>query len=382
MRKKVGIVGCGVIAQIYVEDFQQCYNDKIEVYACSDIVEERARELAEQYDIPVVCTTEEMMQIPEIDIIMDLAIPAVHTEINQMALRAGKHLYCEKPLAMSMEDARETIAIAKERGLLISCAPETFMGPALQTCRKLIDDGWIGEPISATTNIVGWGPEIWHPHPHFLYQKGAGPHMDMGPYAMAALVDLFGPMKRLQCMSKRSMDKRYIYSMPDRGSYIDVEVDTTYSASAEMVNGVIVGISMTFDTWSSHMPALEVYGTEGCLQIPHPADFAGKIMLYRANGVVDSLEGRGDVPGKDSWYEIPMLYCGSLGNRRGIGVVDLAAAIDVGRKPRANEDFVLHCLEIALAFDKASASGETYWFETSCSRPEPMPQCIEIARMD
>ena len=381
--KKVGVIGCGVIAEIYVNDFQECYSDRIEVVACQDIVDGKAAEFARKFNIPHACgTIEELLEIDEIDIVMNLTIPSVHTEINKMILNAGKHVYCEKPLGCSLEEAKETIALAKEKGLRVTCAPDTLLGASMQTCRKLIDDNVIGDVFAIAVNITGYGPETWHPNPHFLYQKGAGPTMDMAPYAMASLVNFFGPMEKLQCMSCKPFDKRYIYSMPHRGEYMDVEVDTVYAANAVMRSGIVVNMNMTFDYWKDSLPCFEIYGTQGTLSIPHPADFKGEIKFFRANGIIDSLEDRGVLEDKDEWHTLPLMYTGSIGNPRGIGVVDMAAALDNGRDPRLNEEFCLHCLEICLAFEKASASGETYHFETSCVRPAPMPLSLNVACTD
>lgn len=382
MKRKIGIIGCGNIAQVYLEDFVKSYHQQIEVIACADIVLEKAQQTAARFAIPMAGSVEELLSIPEIDIVVNLTIPAVHTKVNKMILEAGKHVYCEKPLALTMDEAKEVLALAKQKGLRVACAPDTFMGPALQTCKKLIDGGWIGQPIAASTNIVGWGPETWHPNPQFFYQHGGGPLLDMGPYAIAALVALFGPMQQMQCIASRSLDKRLIYSEPHRGAWMDVDVSTHYSGSAKMANGVIVSMNMSFDIWKSSLPALEVYGTEGTLQTPHPADFTGEIKLFRSNGMIDSLEGRGEPVSKDSWYQVPLSYSGSVGNRRGLGVVDLSAAIEKGRQHRTNEDFILHCTEILLAFDKAATSGEAYVFETTCQKPDALPCGLAIAQVD
>lgn len=382
MKHKIGIIGCGNIAQVYLEDFQKSYSRQIEVVACADIILEKAVETAAKFQIARACTVEELVAIPEIEVVLNLTVPAVHCEINQKILRAGKHVYCEKPLALSMEEARATLDLAKELGLRVACAPDTFLGPALQTCRKLIDEGWIGKPIAASANIVGWGPETWHPNPQFFYQFGGGPLLDMGPYAVAALVMLFGPMEQMQCMASKSLKQRMIYSEPHRGETIPVEVNTHYAGSAKMKNGVLVSMNMSFDVWNSTLPPLEVYGTEGALQIPHPADFTGRIRLFRSNGIINELEGRGQVDTKYDWYDIPEGWSGSVGNRRGIGLVDLCAAIEHCRPHRTGEDFILHCTEILLAFDQAAERQTTYQFQTTCRRPEALPMGLSIAQVD
>ncbi|CRZ33278.1 putative dehydrogenase [Herbinix hemicellulosilytica] len=282
MRKvKIGIIGCGVISNTYTW---------LDIQACADLDRDKAVSTAKKYGIPKGCSTEELLNDPEIEIVINLTIPAAHTEVNKQILMAGKHLYCEKPFALSLQEAEEVISLAKSKGLMIGAAPETFLGAGLQTCRKVIDDGWIGTPISATANMISYGIETWHTSPEFFYKKGAGPMLDMGPYYITALVSLLGPIKRTACFANIGRKTRKIYSKPLRGKTISVEVPTTYTGIMEFENGVNANINMSFDIWMSNLPKLEIYGTEGTLILPDPNYFGGKIKIFRKERVLDALK--------------------------------------------------------------------------------------------
>jgi predicted dehydrogenase len=387
MRKvKVGIVGCGVISNTYISNIQSMFR-WLDITTCSALHLESAKETADKYGIPKACSTEELLADSEIEIVINLTIPAVHTEINKQILNAGKHLYCEKPFALNLKDAKETLELAKSKGLMVGAAPETFLGAGMQTCRKIIDDGWIGKPISATANMISFGTETWHASPEFYYKEGAGPMLDMGPYYLTALVSLLGPISRTSCFSRIGSKSRKIYSMPHRGKTIDVEVPTTYNGIMEFASGVSANINMTFDVWMSSMPKLEIYGSEGTLLLPDPNYFGGKIKIIRKEKVIDSLSiyGGDEIPYSTEYedlQEIPQLFMQPMEYIRGLGVLDMAYALVYGRKHRTNEELIYHVTEAMLSFDESAKSGKVYNMTSTCDRPEPMPRGYDIGELD
>lgn len=186
---KVGIIGCGKISAAY---FKGCKAfDILDVVACSDINMACAETAAKEYGCSAV-SVKDMLANPDIEIVVNLTIPKVHAEVDIAALEAGKHVHSEKPLGVTREEGRKVLDVAKKKGLMVTCAPDTFMGGGGQTARKIIDDGWIGEPIGVTAFMASHGPEHWHPNPGFLYAFGGGPMLDMGPYYITALVNLIG----------------------------------------------------------------------------------------------------------------------------------------------------------------------------------------------
>lgn len=391
MRKvKVGIIGCGVICQTYMRNLTEIY-EMLEVEAVADIFVEKAQEVAVQFNVKKAYTVEELLADPEIEIVANLTIPKAHKEINMKALAAGKHVYCEKPLDLTLEGAKEQIDFAHEKGLLLGCAPDTFMGAGLQTCRKVIEDGWIGTPIGATANLVGHGHETWHPAPEFYYKEGAGPMLDMGPYYITALVSLLGPISKVSCFAKKTFDKRVITSKAQKGKEIDVDVLTHYAGLMEFEDGLIANINMSFDVWLSNLPCIEIFGTEGTLVVPDPNMFGGPVKVLRGNSMVDSVEGMdvGEAVEKihspemfEFFHEIPLAYNKSADNMRGLGLLDMAYAIVEGRDHRANPELVYHVMEALESFDKSAKNGEIYKMITTCEKPKPIPTGLKNGTLD
>jgi len=382
MRKvKVGVVGCGVISDVYLENLTSTFK-VTEVKACADLFPEKAREAADKFNVPKACSVEELLADPEIEIVVNLTIPVAHTEINLAALNAGKHAYCEKPLALNMEDAKKTMETAQDKNLLLGCAPDTFLGAGLQTCRKVIDDGMIGEPVAATANFVCHGHETWHPAPEFYYKEGAGPMMDMGPYYLTALVSLLGPISRLNCFARKTFEERTITSKMLKGQKIDVDVLTHYSGIMEFESGAIVNINKSFDVWLSNLPCMEIYGTEGTLIAPDPNFFGGPVKVLRGEDMVKSVDGLdvGEAVEKihseemfEFFKEVPLIYDNITDNMRGIGVVDMAYALTEGRKHRAGGDLIYHVTEALTSFDKSAKEGKIYEMTSTCDRPQELP---------
>ncbi len=350
---KIGLIGCGFISGIYLKNLTQVFRNT-EVVACADIVPANAEARAKEFNIPRVCSVEELLADPEIEIVLNLTIPAVHAEINLAALKTGKNVYVEKPLAANREDGKKILDLAREKGLLVGCAPDTFLGGGLQTCRKLIDDGWIGAPVAATAFMTCHGHESWHPAPEFYYQTGGGPMFDMGPYYLTALVSLLGPVKRVTGSARISFPQRTITSQPKYGTQIDVEVPTHVAGVLDFENGAVGTMITSFDVWHANLPRIEIYGSQGSLAVPDPNTFGGPLS-FRLHG-------------QSEWKEIPPVY-GYCENSRGLGVADMAHALVSGGKHRANGDVAFHVLDIMQGFHDASKEGRHYELTSQCERP-------------
>ena len=360
---QVGIIGCGNICDQY---FKSCAGfADIEIVACADLMSERAEAKATQYGVRAL-SVNALLNDPDISIVLNLTIPQAHAEVDLAALAAGKHVYSEKPLALSADDGRRILAAASERGLRVGCAPDTFLGGGLQTSRKLIDDGWIGRPVAATAFMVGHGHEYRHPDPAFFYKAGGGPMLDMGPYYITALIHLLGPVTRVTGSSKITFPQRVITSKPKYGDVIDVDVTTHLASALDFANGVVATVVMSFDVWAHNLPRIEIYGSEGSLVVPDPNRFGGPVLLRRA--------------GAEAWSEIPLSHSAEVG--RGIGVADMASAIRNGRAHRASGELAMHALEVMLAVDEASACGRHMAIESSAARPELLPLGLMPGRVE
>src|SRR5262249_39386971 len=219
---------------------------------------------------------------PEVELVVNLTIPNAHASICLRALESRKHVYVEKPLAINYSDGRMMMEYAKSWNLRVGAAPDTFMGSGLQTCRKLIDDGAIGEPIAATAFMLCHGHESWHPDPAFYYHQGGGPMFDMGPYYLTALVSLLGPVKRVTGSARITFAERTITSQPKHGEVIKVEVPTHVAGVLDFASGTIATIVTSFDVWSAEVPRIEIYGTHGTLSLPDPNTFGGPVRLRKS----------------------------------------------------------------------------------------------------
>ncbi len=360
---RIGVIGCGNISSTYLKNARSLGG--ITVSACADLDLERARARAEEFGVPRAYTVEELLADPAIQLVVNLTIPQAHASVGRAVLEAGKSLYLEKPLALDREDGRALLEAARARGLRVGAAPDTFLGAGLQTCRTLIDEGAIGEPVAAMAHMLGHGHESWHPDPAFYYKRGGGPLFDMGPYYLTALVSLLGPVCSVVGAARATFPERTITSQPRAGERISVEVPTHTAAVLEFTSGAIATLVMSFDVWKSEAPRLEIHGSTGSLSVPDPNTFGGPVRLYRA-----------DEPG---WNEAP-LVAGYVGNSRGIGVEDMAAAIGEGRPHRASGDLAYHVLDVMQAVHETAASGRRLDIDSSCERPEPliMKQTIQL----
>jgi predicted dehydrogenase len=352
---RLGIIGCGNISSAYVNGCRMF--DFLRVAAVADIAPAAAQAKAAEHDLACAGSVEALLADPDIDIVINLTIPAAHAAVTLAALAAGKHVYSEKPLAIERADGRAVLQAAAARGLRVGGAPDTFLGGGLQTCRKLIDDGAIGQPVAATAFMLGHGPESWHPNPGFFYRQGAGPLFDMGPYYLTALIHLLGPVERVAALARISFAERTATSEARRGEKLPVEVPTHVAGTLAMSAGPLATMITSFDVWGHSLPRIEIYGSEGSLSVPDPNTFGGPVRLLRA--------------GSKEWTDVPLTHSDAV--RRGVGVADMAAAIGDGRPHRAAGEMAYHVLDVMHSFYDSSAEGRTVTVGSTCAQPAALP---------
>jgi len=358
---RIGVVGLGAICGIYLENINKVFKG-MELVAGCDLDRARADKVQKDHGIPrIYDTMHELFADKEVDIVLNLTRPYEHYEVNKAALLAGKHVYTEKPLAASFEEGKELVAIAREKGLMLGGAPDTFLGAGIQTCRKIIDGGFIGDVVGAAVHMICRGHEGWHPDPEFYYKHGGGPMLDMGPYYVTALVNLLGGVKGLTGRTKISFPQRTITSAPKNGTVVTVDVPTYITGIMDFDSGAIGTIFTTFDAYSKGSSRFEVYGSEGTLYVPDPNTFGGPIMILRQE--------------ERELKEIPLMF-DYAENSRGIGLADMAKAITDGRVARADYAQILHVLEIMTSFEKSSNEGRYVELE---SRYERRPAMVKNA---
>jgi predicted dehydrogenase len=354
---KIAMIGTGAISGIYLKNITGMFRE-IELIGVCDLVREKAEKAKAEYNVPKIYDTmHDAFADPEVDIVLNLTRPYEHLEVSKAALLAGKHVYSEKPLGATYEEGKELVALAEKKGLMLGGAPDTFLGAGIQTCRKLIDDGFIGDPVGSACFMICRGHESWHPDPEFYYKFGGGPMMDMGPYYISALVNLLGGIKAVTGVARKSFPQRTITSQPYYGTVVDVDVNTHVTGILEFESGAIGTIFTTFDAFYKGQARFEVYGSKGTLIVPDPNHFGGPIQLLR--------------PEQGDYADMPLLF-GYKDNSRALGLADMAKALQTKRDFRASYKQTLHVLEILTSFDKTSASGARYDVETKYTRGAPM----------
>lgn len=340
-KMKAGIIGCGTISGVYFTNLEN--SPWVEVVACADLIPDNAKKKAEEFNIPNVYTVQEMLAQTDIEFIINLTIPASHANVDIASLEAGKHVYSEKPLAITLEEARRVLNMADQKGLRVGCAPDTFLGSGVQTAKAAIESGLIGRPVAATAFMMGSGPEAWHPNPEFFYASGGGPMMDMGPYYVSALVELLGPASRISASTGIQIPDRAIGSGLRQGQPITVQTPTHLAGTLDFENGAIATMITSFDIFGgSNLPWIEIYGTQGSLSLGDPNFFNSEVKLRKH--------------GSDEWELLdPAFECGK--NERGLGINDMIQSIHEQKDHRVSARLAYHVLEIMQSFQQSSLEG-------------------------
>jgi predicted dehydrogenase len=337
----VGFIGTGMISNTYLENLTR-FPD-IDVIILGDLNADLARSRAEQHGIRQWGSADDVWNHPEVEVVVNLTIPAVHAEVASKAIAAGKNVWTEKPISIDRASGRDLLAQAEKAGLLVGVAPDTVLGPGMQTALRAIARGDIGEPLSAQTVMQYIGPDMFHPSPAFLFSKGAGPLFDVGPYYLTALVQLFGSVQSVAAVGSQGRATRTIQAGDRAGTAFDVSVPTHVSAIAKFVDGGVAQSVFSFDSPLTKMGYVEVTGTEGTMIIPDPNMFTGDVKITRAPAISAIAED-------PQWenVEVTGVYA-----ERGLGVLDLARASRTGGQPLASGELGFHVLDTLVAIDEA-----------------------------
>ena len=362
---RVGVIGCGNISTIYFK-YGPLFKD-IEIVACADLNADLAAARAKEYGI-VAMKTKDLLASKDIDIVLNLTIPAAHFDVSLAAVKAGKHVYSEKPLTLSLKDGLALAKAAKAKKVKVCCAPDTFLGGAHQRARKAIDDGDVGKITAGTASVMGFGMEHWHPNPDFFFLPGGGPVLDMGPYYIGNLINLIGSVKRVGALSSMAQKTRTISSQPRAGEKLKVKTPTNYQALLEFESGATVTLLASWDVWANRHYNMELYGTEGSLYVPDPNFFGGDVLATKRNGPAEPL----------SKWDHPFGVTnqtnnhGSFANYRASGLADLANAVVNKRDARCSIDRTLHAVDVMTSILKSGETGKFVAIKTTCTRPKAL----------
>ena len=349
----VGIVGLGSISGAYLSTFPRLA--ALKLVAVADIDRQRAQDVATEHGVRAL-TVDELVADPDVDVVLNLTIPAAHAEVAHKAIAAGKQVYGEKPLTATLAEAHALMDAAAQAGVRVGCAPDTVLGTGIQTARKAIDDGLIGRPIAATATMVTPGHERWHPNPDFYYQPGGGPLLDMGPYYVSALVTLLGPVVSVVASANRTRQTRTIGSGPRAGEQVPVDVDTHITGVLRHASGALSTLVMSFDAIATHAANIEIHGDAASLRVPDPNGFDGEVRIHPLGGEWQTLT-------PDAGYRDAA---------RGYGLADFVTT-DPSSTPRASGELAFHVLEVMTAVHAAADSGTTVEIVSAPERPAAVP---------
>jgi predicted dehydrogenase len=369
----VGIVGCGVISTIYMQNLAAFRG--VRLIACADLVDDLARSQADKFGIRAL-SVDALMRDAEIDIVVNLTVPNAHFGVSHAALTAGKHVFSEKPLCVSAEDGRRLVKEAQQRGLILGCAPDTFLGAGGRLAREVVDTGRVGEVLSGACFLMSHGMEHWHPNPEFFFKPGGGPILDMAPYYLAALCNLLGPVESVQARASIGFAERVVTAEgPRKGSRIAVETPTTVMALLHFASRADVVLTMSWDVWKHGHPPIELYGTEGSLRVPDPNFFGGAVELTERGEDWQMLDSSDRIYGRPNWRS-PSWPAGApaRANYRCLGIAELASAVLQGTPHRASGAFAAHVLEVMHAILEAGVHGGTIAIASRIERPAALSE--------
>jgi predicted dehydrogenase len=363
MTLRIGLVGCGNISDVYL--INAALFPGIHFTAVADIRRDAAKAKGAKYGLPAV-TPAELLRREDVDLVLNLTVPAAHAEVSLAAIAAGKHVYSEKPLAISLKDGKAIMRAAALGGVKVGAAPDTVLGAGIQTSRRMIDMGEIGNIVTGTATVLSHGMESWHPNPVFFFKPGGGPVLDMGPYYLTALVNLLGPIDSIAAVGKMGFKHRTVTSEgPMKGRRIKVETLTTVSALLSFASGAQIVLLMSWDVWRHGLLPLELHGSIASLRVPDPNFFGGAIEISEAGKDWQKIETGTQTYGRVNWPPSDK----RVANYRGLGVAEMAAAIAKRREPRCSGAIALHVLDAMTAILSAAVNGKRVKITSPCRRP-------------
>lgn len=361
----VGIIGCGNISAAYLE-LSSLFRS-INVIACADLDLSAAQQRADEFGVRA-SSVDDLLAAQDVDIVVNLTIPAAHYAVSRSIIDAGKHVYSEKPFVLSVQEGKDLLRRAKRKNVRVGSAPDTFLGGAHQHARHLIDSGAIGKVTGGTAHVMSHGMEDWHPNPDFFFQVGGGPVLDVGPYYITNLIQLIGPVKKVMAIASTPSPYRTIGSKPRAGEKIKVETPTTVQSLLEFESGAIITMDASWDVWHHGHNNMELYGETGTLYVPDPNFFGGELQMSKGSKLlkkVPSFNHPLGIPNQKHGH-------GMMANYRTAGLADMASAIQDHRPHRCSLEMSLHAVDVMVSILKAGETGRAIKPSTTCERPDAL----------
>ncbi len=359
----IGIIGCGNISSAYLRLAPSFKG--LQVRAVADVNMETAKARAAEFNVKAQ-SVDDLLANPDVDVVINLTVPDAHYGVTKRILEAGKHAYSEKPLVLTLDEGETLRKLAKAKGLSVGCAPDTILGGAHQQARAIIDEGRIGTITAGSAAVLNHGMEHWHPNPDFFFLPGAGPMLDLGPYYIANLINLIGPVKRVAALTSSAQKTRTISNGPRNGETVPVKTPTNIHALLEFASGATVNLSTSWDVYAHKRNNMELYGTEGSIIVPDPNIFSGTIEVAGKDGVF-AVVAPWDHPLGVFNSDHP--DAGPHANYRTAGLADMVAALQGGRDARCSLDRALHGVEVMTACLNSGETGRFVTMTTTCTRP-------------
>ena len=367
--KNIGLIGCGNIAETYFR--AQDYFNNINFIACADKLPEAANKCAEQYIIKSL-SVDEILNDDDIDIILNLTIPQAHFEVSKLALEAGKHVYSEKPISISYDEAKELLELANKKNLYFGNAPDTFLGGGIQLSRQFIDEGSIGKVLTGNFIFAFPGVQEFHPNPESWFQAGGGPVIDMGPYFFTALVNLLGPAKNVRARGVKFSEKRKIETGPKAGKEFSVDIPTSFMMNIEFHNGSIIQGFLSFDVQNHARNHIELYGSKGSIIVPDPNMFGGPVLIakelgseWKEHSVENMHLGKTNIVNHSGRSN----EAARQSNYRGVGLSEMIYSIENKKPHRCSAELAFHILDIIETTLNAAVTNEECEIKSTCSQP-------------
>ena len=367
--KNIGLIGCGNIAETYFR--AQDYFNNITFIACADKFPDAANKCAEQYKIKSL-SVDEILNDDDVDIILNLTIPQAHFEVSKLALEAGKHVYSEKPISISYDEAKELLELANKKKLYFGNAPDTFLGGGIQLSRQFIDEGSIGKVLTGNFIFAFPGVQEFHPNPESWFQAGGGPVIDMGPYFFTALVNLLGPAKNVRARGVKFSEKRKIETGPKAGKEFSVDIPTSFMMNIEFHNGSIIQGFLSFDVQNHARNHIELYGSIGSIIVPDPNMFGGPVLIakelgseWKEHSVENMHLGKTNIVNHSGRSN----EAARQSNYRGVGLSEMIYSIENKKPHRCSAELAFHILDIIETTLNAAVTNEECEIKSTCSQP-------------